>query len=107
MLTLLVPLQGFAEEGFTLDVDGDGAQTPLTDGLLVIRHLFGFTGDPLSQGAVNSSGTRTDSAAITLYLDDNLAALDIDQNGEALPLTDGLLIIRHLFGFTEIGRAHV
>ncbi|MGB1904263.1 MAG: DUF1588 domain-containing protein [Pseudomonadales bacterium] len=100
VLTLLVPLQGFAEEGFTLDVDGDGAQTPLTDGLLVIRHLFGFTGDPLSQGAVNSSGTRTDSAAITLYLDDNLAALDIDQNGEALPLTDGLLIIRHLFGFT-------
>ena len=34
-----------AEETFTLDVDGDGTQQPLTDGLLIIRHLFSFTGN--------------------------------------------------------------
>ena len=43
LLAMVMPLQGSAEEAFTLDVDGDGEQTPLTDGLLVIRYLFGFT----------------------------------------------------------------
>ena len=28
--------------GFTLDVDGNGEQDALTDGLLIIRALFGF-----------------------------------------------------------------
>ena len=100
LLAMVMPLQGSAEEAFTLDVDGDGEQIPLTDGLLVIRYLFGFTGDPLTQGAVSSSGARKDAASIRRYLEDNLGALDIDQNGVAAPLTDGLLIIRHLFGFT-------
>ena len=31
-----------------LDVDGDGAELPLTDGLLVMRWLFGFTGTTLT-----------------------------------------------------------
>ena len=28
-----------------LDIDGDGESKPLTDGLLLIRYLFGFSGD--------------------------------------------------------------
>ena len=100
VFSLLVPLGGSAEEAFTLDVDGDGERTALTDGLLVIRYLFGFTGDPLTQGALDANAARADASAITGYLEDNLGALDIDQNGEALPLSDGLLIIRYLFGFT-------
>ena len=32
---------------FTLDVDGNGEATPLTDGLLILRHQFGFTDDAL------------------------------------------------------------
>ncbi|MGB1191108.1 MAG: hypothetical protein ACPG4A_12835, partial [Pseudomonadales bacterium] len=38
-------------EEFALDLDGDGSVQPLTDGLLVIRHLFGFDGDALSKNA--------------------------------------------------------
>ena len=36
------------ELGF--DVDNDGVVAPLTDGLLVLRHFFGFTGTALTQG---------------------------------------------------------
>ena len=90
-----------AEETFTLDVDGDGTQQPLTDGLLIIRHLFSFTGQALTQGAVNEAGTRTDAAVISAYLEANETSLDVDDNGEVEPLTDGLLVIRHLFGFTN------
>jgi hypothetical protein len=35
-----------------LDVDGNGTLDPLTDGLLVLRAFFGFTGTPLTTGAV-------------------------------------------------------
>ena len=29
---------------FSFDIDGDGNKDALTDGLLVLRHLFGFSG---------------------------------------------------------------
>ena len=52
-----------------IDVDGDGAVLPLTDGLLVIRSAFGFTGEVLTSGAVNTNGcTRCDAASIQAYL---------------------------------------
>jgi len=90
-----------AHASFTLDVDGDGTQEPLTDGLLVIRHLFSFTDQALIQGAVNEAGTRNTAAAISTYLEANEASLDVDANGEVDPLTDGLMVIRYLFGFTS------
>ena len=37
-----------------LDIDGDGATEPLTDGLLNLRWLFGFRGDALILGAVDT-----------------------------------------------------
>jgi hypothetical protein len=71
----------------------------LTDGLLVIRHLFGFSGDALTSGAVAGLADRASSEGITSYLTDADAELDIDGDGESKPLTDGLLLIRYLFGF--------
>jgi len=68
----------------------------LTDGLLVIRHLFGFSGDSLTSGAVSGGANRDSSDAIATYLKD----ADIDGDGESKPLTDGLLLIRYLFGFS-------
>jgi len=97
VLTVTTPTAQ-ANEG--LDIDQDGSEAPLTDGLLIIRHLFGFTGTALSQGATASDAQRADPSAITQYLNDNLDTLDIDASGDVTPLTDGLLIIRHLFGFT-------
>lgn len=48
----------------SLDIDGDGKAAPLTDGLLVIRYLFGFRGDSLVNGAVAASATRTTAEEI-------------------------------------------
>ena len=85
---------------FSFDVDDSQAAQPLTDGLLVIRHLFGFSGDSLTSGAVASKANRGASDAIRSYLTAADAELDIDGDGESKPLTDGLLLIRYLFGFS-------
>jgi hypothetical protein len=56
-------------EPITLDVDGDGSAEPLTDGLLVLRYLFGFRGAVLVAGAVDLVDcTRCDAASIESYL---------------------------------------
>lgn len=85
---------------FNLDVDDDGEATALTDGLLVIRYLFGFSGDSLTFGAVSEKALRSNPEAIKTYLDNSLILLDVDGDGESIALTDGLLVIRSLFGFT-------
>jgi len=85
---------------FSFDVDESLAAKPLTDGLLVIRHLFGFSGAALTSGAVADGAVRGASEEIVLYLTDANSELDIDGDGATKPLTDGLLLIRYLFGFT-------
>ena len=55
---------------FSFDVDESLEAQPLTDGLLVIRHLFGFSGDSLTSGAVSSDASRDASDAIASYLTD-------------------------------------
>ena len=85
---------------FSFDVDENLEAQPLTDGLLVIRHLFGFSGDSLTSGAVSGEANRDSSDSIASYLTDADSQLDIDGDGESKPLTDGLLLIRYLFGFS-------
>ena len=84
-----------------LDIDASSPGSKydaLTDGLLFIRYLFGLTGTALTNGAIGATATRTDPAQIKSYLDGVRAQLDIDGNGSADALTDGLLVIRYLFG---------
>jgi hypothetical protein len=84
------------------DADLDGEVEPLTDGLLILRYLFGFTGQALVNGAVADGAARTDPADIVAYLDCvRLAILDPDGDGETQPLTDGLLLLRYFFGFRD------
>jgi hypothetical protein len=52
----------------TIDVDGDGSYLPLTDGILLLRFGFGFTGATLITGAVAPGCTRCDAPSITAYL---------------------------------------
>jgi hypothetical protein len=51
-----------------LDIDGNGLIDALTDGLLVLRYLFGFNGATLTTGAVGDGCTRCDAATIQAYL---------------------------------------
>ena len=96
----LLGLSVFAHASFDLDIDDDGKTEALTDGLLVIRHLFGFSGDSLTANATGADSNRSDAASIETHLVDNKSSLDIDGDGEVQALTDGLLIIRELFGFS-------
>ena len=84
---------------FSFDIDENSEAKALTDGLLVIRHLFGFTGDALAtvQFPVTQHETAEDISALLAGAD---SELDIDGNGESKALSDGLLLIRYLFGFT-------
>jgi hypothetical protein len=85
----------------TLDVDADGEITALTDGLLVLRWMFGFTGVTLITGAVDQSDCeRCAAPAIADYLASIQGALNIDGSVAVDALTDGLLVLRWMFGFT-------
>ncbi len=93
---------------FTLDVDDNGQYGALTDGLLVIRYLFGFTDAALIDSAVAIDCNRCTADTIAAYLDQarQVGYLDVDGSDLADPvagsdaLTDGLLVIRYLFGFS-------
>jgi hypothetical protein len=86
----------------TLDIDGNSQVQPLTDGLLYLRHRFGFAGDSLINSAVGPNCTRCGATDIKNYLNglDALFVLDVYDEGLHQPLTDGLLTLRYLFGFT-------
>lgn len=82
-----------------LDIDNDGSTQALTDGLLVVRSLFGFTGQSLVQGAVSGSCQRCGATEIQSYIEGLTPDLDCDGDGMVEALTDGLLVMRYLFGF--------
>jgi hypothetical protein len=48
----------------SIDIDGNGKYEALTDGLLLLRGMFGLTGDALIGGAVASDAVYTTSADI-------------------------------------------
>ena len=100
MLLVLSLSATIAYANFDLDVDDDGKTEALTDGLLVIRYLFGFSGESLVAGAVSNDAARSKAADIEAYLKADEIQLDVDGDGEVTALTDGLLIIRSLFGFS-------
>ncbi len=52
----------------SLDIDGDGTADALTDGLLILRFLFGFRGDTLTNGVVASGCARCTAAEIDATL---------------------------------------
>ncbi len=51
-----------------LDIDGDGNAQALTDGLLLIRYLFGFTGNALVADAIGDGAARTNAEDIEAYI---------------------------------------
>ncbi len=51
-----------------MDVDRDGSVDPLTDGLLVLRYMFGLRGQALIDGAVGAGAASVTATAIQDYL---------------------------------------
>ena len=90
-----------AFSSFDLDIDDDGQTVALTDGLLVLRYMFGLTDDALTFGVIGDNAEREDSDKILMYLVSHNESLDIDGNGSVDALTDGLLILRELFGLSD------
>jgi len=85
------------------DIDNDGSITALSDGVLVLRHLFGFRGQSLISGdVINANCNRCTSEEIETYLTTVITAqtFDCDSDSHTTPLTDGLLFVRYLLGFT-------
>jgi hypothetical protein len=93
---------GLNIQALRLDIDQSGNKVDaLTDGLLILRYLLGVRGEPLIAGAVAPGATRRTAAAITEYLDALRPALDVDANGQADASTDGLMLLRYLFGLRD------
>ena len=81
------------------DVDHNGEADALTDGLLMLRYAFGLTGESLVNNAV-AINSPLDSSEIEQSIIETLSIADIDNNGQVDALTDGLLLLRYLFGLT-------
>ena len=85
--------------GGAVDIDGDGNADALTDGLLLIRYLFGFRGQALVEAALGPGCLRCTDSAIEARIEQVKPRFDVDGDGQLDALTDGLLVIRYLFGF--------
>jgi len=82
----------------SLDIDGNEDYDALTDGLLLLRGMFGLDGSALVTGTIASDAAYTESVDIESRIATLGDLADIDGNGEIDALTDGLLTLRYLFG---------
>jgi hypothetical protein len=82
----------------SLDIDGNEKYDALTDGLLLLRGMFGLDGSALVTGTIASNAIYTESVDIESRIATLGDLADIDGNGTIDALTDGLLTLRYLFG---------
>ena len=82
------------------DFDKDGNADALTDGLLLLRYAFGLTGDALVASAISESSPLTSEQVEANVAASTASFADIDNSGNVDALTDGLLLLRYLFGLT-------
>ena len=75
----------------SVDLDGNDNYDALTDGLLLLRGMFGLDGDALITGTVASDATYKLAEDIETRIANLGDLADIDGNGEIDALTDGLL----------------
>lgn len=52
-----------------MDIDNDGSIGALSDGLLLLRYLYGMRGYDLIRDVVSQDATRTSAEEITVYID--------------------------------------
>ncbi len=103
MLSLCMISLSYAEtrraaKNYILDIDADGNIDAPTDGLLILRSMFGLTDDALTTGLVVSDAASIGSVDIASRIKMLGDLADVDGNGNIDALTDGLLTLRYLFG---------
>ena len=82
----------------SIDIDGNERYDALTDGLLILRSMFGLDGTSLTAGTAASDAVYSDSGDLITRINTLGDLADIDGSGKIDALTDGLLILRYLFG---------
>jgi len=86
--------------GANWDFDGNGSADALTDGLLLVRYAFGLRGDKLVGDGVVAEDSTLTAQEIEANITDAQEIADIDGDGSVDALSDGLLLLRHLFSIT-------
>jgi len=91
---------GLAETDASWDYDGNGDADALTDGLIMMRYSFGLRGDTMAQGAISTDSVMS-IAQVEERVLSSMKIADIDNDGDVDALTDGLLLLRHLFAMQD------
>ena len=94
-----------SETDATWDYDGDGEADALTDGLIMMRYSFGLRGDTMAQGAMSTNSVMS-VAQVEERVQGSMKIADIDNDGYVDALTDGLLLLRHLFAMEDDSLTH-
>jgi hypothetical protein len=89
-----------AETESTWDFDGNGDADALTDGLIMLRYSFGLRGETMADKAMATNSQMSVSQVEERMLG-AMAIADIDNDGDVDALTDGLLLLRHLFAVDD------
>lgn len=85
-------------QGCVLDIDGNQIISATSDGLMLLRAMLGLTETAVTQGASVPGAPRTTWQQIAPYV--HLAALDVDASGSTSPASDGVMLLRAMFGLT-------
>jgi hypothetical protein len=79
------------------DLDGNGSADALTDGLAMLRYMFGIRDEALLDSVV-ADDTPLSENEIETRIENMYQNADIDNSSQVDALTDGLLLLRYLFG---------
>ena len=91
-----------------LDVNGNGKIEAFSDGFMILRKMFGyvFVGDALTDKVLPDDSKRT-TEEIHTYIQAGIDSgiLDVTGNGKIEAFSDGLMILRKMFGDAFAGDA--
>jgi CxxC motif-containing protein (DUF1111 family)/predicted lipoprotein with Yx(FWY)xxD motif len=90
-------LKAVANGSHSWDMDANGEADALTDGLLMLRYSFNLRGESLTADAISPNSPMS-ASEVENRLSIMSSISDIDANAEVDALTDGLLLLRYLFG---------